>query len=157
MRKLYRAERNSGQPTGKEGMITVEVSVIVPVFLFIIAAAICFLLFLLDMSLVIGQSQKEAVRRAELYLLPEKERQAAETLPPRISGSLTAGKACRVTADKGNHLVKVTAVIHTSIPLSGARRYSGMGAFSYCYTAFSASADQEEMVREACRIFLEKR
>lgn len=157
--KIIHPEMTRKMPASdKKGMITVEVSVIVPVFLFIIAAMVWFLLFLLDMSLVICACQKEAVKCAELCAFPETESLISEeALSSRIGKVLTCGKEEGSSIKEDGHLIRVTAAIHTSIPLTGGGRYLGAGSFRYSYTAASASLDQEETIRKACRTWMEKR
>lgn len=163
----------------ENGMITVEVSVIVPLVTMIIAVAMAFLLFLLDMAIAKEEAQRSALEVAAAWK-NQGELSAGlyetEKLNDRpICYKLTAGGS-ELSAEGKRRLtrrinqrtvlvrcsgakvrvrltgVTVTVTLKMAIPFPLGRALAGTGGWKYVCKARAPLEDGEEELRQAaCR------
>ena len=160
----------------ESGMITIEVSVIVPLITMIMAVVLVFLLFLLDMAVAKEEAQRSALEVAAAWK-NQGELSAGlyeiEKLNDRpLSYKLTAGPAALpaegkrrlirrinqrtafVRCSKANIRVRlsgvtVTVTLKTAIPFPSGRALAGTGGWKYVCKARAPLEDGEEALRRA--------
>lgn len=162
-----------------EGMMTIEVSVILPMLCLLIAGAVFFVLFLLDMSVVKSETQRIANEAAAVwktegqlaggeYVFEKLEqrspaklmvrnnealmKQAKRRLQSRIMRRTCLVKSVETQVQIRGNDVYGTCRIHFAVPLSKASGYFLRDSWSYRCRSRAHIDDIQEKLRASCVI-----